>query len=226
MTIHHEKLNNIITTPSYTFEDKGAPPYTIPLLANIAVTSNDRNPVKIPKDDRRWVAARCFNTHMRDTVYHGGFRAYFGERETPRTPSQLGVLRGLYQAFMSRGVEAIKLALTSNRPMTDFYKECTLVHAPLITKFLSSLTYDECGAGVPNVYPSSILFRRCKEWADHSGFKFHFNTTSFGIEMSSFTKNSATGIAKKRGSEGNEYHVDVCKLDAFLKDEGTFDDNS
>jgi hypothetical protein len=226
MTIHHEKLNNIITTPSYTFEDKGAPPYTIPLLANIVVTANKRNPVNIPKDDRRWVAARCFSTHMRDTVYHGRCRAYFGERETLRTPSQLGVLRGLYQGFMSRDVEVMKSALTSNRPMTDFYKECTLVHAPLITKFLSSLTYDDCGAGVPNIYPSSILFRRCKDWADRSGFKFHFNTTSFGIEMSSFTKNSVAGIEKKRGSGGKEYHVDVRKLEAFLKGEGMFDDYS
>jgi hypothetical protein len=226
MTIHHEKLNNIITTPSYTFEDKGAPPYTIPLLANIVVTANKRNPVNIPKDDRRWVAARCFGTHMRDTVYHGRCRAYFGERETLRTPSQLGVLRGLYQGFMSRDVEVMKSALTSNRPMTDFYKECTLVHAPLITKFLSSLTYDDCGAGVPNIYPSSILFRRCKDWADRSGFKFHFNTTSFGIEMSSFTKNSVAGIEKKRGSGGKEYHVDVRKLEAFLKGEGMFDDYS
>jgi hypothetical protein len=127
---------------------------------------------------------------------------------------------------MSLDVEDIKTAVTSSRPMTDFYKECTSVHAPLITKFLSSLTCDECGAGVPNFYPSSNLFRRCKEWAESSGFKFTFNTTSFGIEMSSFTKNSATGIEKKKVATGNEYHVDVPKLQAFLKDEGIFDDNS
>jgi hypothetical protein len=226
MTIHHEKLNNVITAPTYTFEDKHAPAYTIPLLANIAVTTNSPHPIKIPKDDRRWVAARCFNTHMKDTKYHGRVRAYFGEIETPRTPSQLGVLRGLYQAFKSRDVEGIKTALTSNRPMTDFYKECTLVHAPLITKFLSYLTCDECGAGVPNVYSSSNLFRRCKEWAERSGFKFDFNTTTFGTEMTSFTKYSSTGIEKKREASGKEYHVDVRKLEAFLKDEGIFDDNS
>mmetsp|Transcript_25635 Transcript_25635/g.61790 ORF Transcript_25635/g.61790 Transcript_25635/m.61790 type:complete len:237 (-) Transcript_25635:40-750(-) len=233
MTSYHEALNNVITAPTMNFEDKNGPSYTLDLHVNIVLTTNSQHPVKIPKDDCRWVAVRCSDAHMQDMAYHGTAREYFGEIEKPRTEAQQRVLRGLYQGFMSRPLDHIH-SFSLQRPKTDFYRECTMVHTPLMVKFLSFLTRDT-GFAAPGTsggsanhqeqrsWGSSELFQRCREWAERSGFKFGYTSTSFGLELSSFANNPDTGIVKKRLSSGCEYHVDPRELEAFLRGEGVFD---
>mmetsp|Transcript_35529 Transcript_35529/g.89647 ORF Transcript_35529/g.89647 Transcript_35529/m.89647 type:complete len:291 (+) Transcript_35529:1379-2251(+) len=234
MTSYHEALNNVITAPTMTFEDKNCPSYPLDLHANIVLTTNSQHPVKIPKDDRRWVAVRCSDAHMQDMAYHGRACKYFGKIEKPRTKLQLRVLRGLYQGFMSRRLDHIH-SFALQRPKTDFYRECTMVHAPLMVKFLSFLTRDITRFAAPGTSSSSAnhqqkrswgsceLFQRCREWAEGSGHSFGYTSTSFGIELSSLAKKPDTGIVKKRLSSGCEYHIDLGVLEAFLRGSGLYD---
>lgn len=223
LSAFHEQLNNLITAPMMQFEDKNGPSYRLDLHANIFVTSNSSHPVKIASDDRRWVAVRCSDMHMQDFEYHGKIRAFLGEIEIERTASQLSNQRGLYQELMSRTVKHNR-AFSSDRPKTEFYKECTVIHAPVLTKYLSSL------CSVPSGmcrFSAADMFERFKDWADRFSFRHGYNGTSFGAEMGRYARDDSSGVIKlQRASSGNSYEIDVVKHKAYLESRRVYDEHA
>ena len=212
--LHDDLIKNIITIDSMTFEEKNARPYELDMHANILVTTNNKNPVKITSGDRRWVAIQCADGHAKDAAYFDPLYASLEKRTT---------LRGLYQGFMKRDISKIK-NFQSNRPKTDYYKQCTKMFTPLPIRFLSSLAITMLDLTLPTEkIKASKLFPMFQTWSTDGGHQCKYNATSFGISIGDFMRGSLCGLSKKKSDGCICYAVDALLLKKFLQKSGDFD---
>ena len=226
--LNDDKIKNIITIDSMTFEDKNAKPYALDMYANIIVTTNNKNPVKITSDDRRWVAVKCTDEHAKDASYFNPLYEILEKRTT---------LRGLYQGFMKRDISKIK-NFQSNRPKTDYYKQCVKAYTPFPIRFLSSLAVTLLGLPpqtekiissklLPNgMIRANKLFTMFQEWSTDGGYQCKLNATSFGTSLADLMKDDQCGLSKKKSDGVICYMVDALILKKCLQKRGEFDPDS
>ena len=223
--LHDDLIKNITTAKDMLFEDKNAKPYTLDLYANILATTNNKNPVKITSDERRWVAIQCADGHARDASYFDPLYTFLEKTST---------LRGLYQGFMKRDISKIK-NFQSNRPKTDYYKQCVKAYTPFPIRFLSSLaiTILDLPPQTARVKASKLftterikacdLFSMFQEWSTDGGYQCKSNATAFGISIADVANGGQSGLLKKRSNGSTYYFVDAPLLKKFLEGRGDFD---
>ena len=223
--LHDDLIKNITTAKDMLFEDKNAKPYTLDLYANILATTNNKNPVKITSDERRWVAIQCADGHARDASYFDPLYTFLEKTST---------LRGLYQGFMKRDISKIK-NFQSNRPKTDYYKQCVKAYTPFPIRFLSSLAVTLLGLppqtervkasilSVPGRIKANKMFTMFQEWLTDGGYQCKLNATSFGTSLADLMKDGQCGLSKKQSNGIMYYFVDAPILKKFLKSRGEFD---
>jgi len=70
------QLKSFVTEPSQTFEQKGVDSITMPSYTRLMLASNERHPVHIDADDRRFVFFKVNPEHARDEVYFKAIRKW------------------------------------------------------------------------------------------------------------------------------------------------------
>ena len=70
------QLKSFVTEPSQTFEQKGVDSITMPSYTRLMLASNERHPVHIDADDRRFVFFKVNPEHARDEVYFKAIRQW------------------------------------------------------------------------------------------------------------------------------------------------------
>ena len=70
------QLKSFVTEPSQTFEQKGVDSITMPSYTRLMLASNERHPVHIDADDRRFVFFKVNPKHARDEVYFKAIRQW------------------------------------------------------------------------------------------------------------------------------------------------------
>ena len=70
------QLKSFVTEPSQTFEQKGVDSITMPSYTRLMLASNERHPVHIDADDRRFVFFKVNPEHARDELYFKAIRQW------------------------------------------------------------------------------------------------------------------------------------------------------
>ena len=70
------ELKSFVTEPYKTFEQKGVDSITLPSYTRLMLASNDRHPVHIDADDRRFVFFEVSPKRARDEVYFNTIRSW------------------------------------------------------------------------------------------------------------------------------------------------------
>jgi len=124
-------LKDGITADSVQLEKKGIDSVDTIDYSNYIFTTNGFNSVKIPEDDRRFVAIACSN-EMKDNVEY--FNALYKDIENPV------VMRKFYQELMKRPLEDFNAS--RDRPKTELYAVLQQVNRPYIDVFIENRQRD------------------------------------------------------------------------------------
>eukprot|EP00283_Hemiselmis_rufescens_P027163 CAMPEP_0173468834 /NCGR_PEP_ID=MMETSP1357-20121228/77047_1 /TAXON_ID=77926 /ORGANISM="Hemiselmis rufescens, Strain PCC563" /LENGTH=1180 /DNA_ID=CAMNT_0014437057 /DNA_START=1837 /DNA_END=5379 /DNA_ORIENTATION=- len=122
-------LKDLATCDVMPFEEKGVQPFSLKVLSNFVVSSNDDGLVKIADGERRWVAFKCNKTHKDDHPYFKDLR------DSIDNPAGL---RSIYQCLMERDISHI-YNMQAERVLTDYYMQCRSLFLSPLLKFLSAL---------------------------------------------------------------------------------------
>jgi hypothetical protein len=122
-------LKDLATCDVMPFEEKGVQPFSLKVLSNFVVSSNDDGLVKIADGERRWVALKCNKAHKDDHRY---FRDLRDSIDNPEG------LRSIYQGLMERDISRI-YNMQAERVLTDYYMQCRALFLSPLLSFLSAL---------------------------------------------------------------------------------------
>ena len=234
-----ELIKDLATNDRREFEDKGVTPYTLKVYANLVVTSNVDHPVKISDTERRWVAIKCTDKHSdKDSeTYYNSLHDFLKKQES---------VRALFQYFMSRDISHIR-NFQAIRPITDYYKQCKGIFSSPLDKFLSALCkgfpigvaaakdFNKPSELQPNqsptdFAPSSWLYQTFIDFVTKNRILKStdslWSSTYFGTKIGEYVAQSESGISKKKGAKGNAFIFDTNKLQKYLEEKGTFDEEA
>ena len=146
-----ERIKDLITSSTVHINQKNRDPYDIRNLTNMALTSNQQNPVQIDPQERRFVVFECNASKKGDTEYFQKLGSHLERNDVARAFFQY--LRDLVDVHPYTPFQ-------SHRPQTDAYAAMQQRNIPLFYKFLSAHAgYRRSGADKCNgpTIPRSVL---------------------------------------------------------------------
>jgi hypothetical protein len=168
---HADKLKNMITSPTFNFEEKGVSPITLLNINRIIFTTNNTCAVKIEEGDRRFVVLQCSDEMKGNKAYFDELTQYIEE------PSH-------QKAFFEylQGIDISNIDWINDRPITELYRDIQEVSIPIHIKFFKWLF--ETTRGNDNhehEYTGYTLFEMFNVFLEQGKYTgYSLNQTSFG----------------------------------------------
>ena len=184
-----EMLKARITEPKLSVNPKGIQPYSIDLLCDYDMTTNNRNVVKITDDSIR----RFFQVETTD--YYKGNIEFFNDYSKNIVDNPIAI-RQIYEGLMNINVDEIIPSgnFQNEKPTTEIEKEVKQHNREKLLYFLEDFINnkqefvyyndDETEVKVNN----KNLFEKWKIWSTDNNIKNDMNNIQFGLKLSLLTK--------------------------------------
>jgi hypothetical protein len=207
------RLKAMITSGTFTYEEKGINPVKMANFARLIFTTNNDNPVKIEDGDRRFVVFDCGDKYKGDFEYFDKMRDYV------RDPS---TAKAVFEYLKSVDLSDVNLA--RDRPITEAYNEIRKAAISFECNFLKDLT--ELYIGKTLNFTASALYQKFLGWKTKNGMTLDINALAFGWKITKMSKETdQTHIKPVRTKKGNGYIVDMDGLRAFMIEKKYMDED-
>jgi hypothetical protein len=198
-----ENIKNGITKQTNKIEPKGIDKYSNTNNIGYVFLTNNDNPLKIPPNDRRFVAIECNNKYAKNDEYFRPLIKQFND--------------GFYNKAFYNYLISLKsddYDFTGLRPETKLYKNIQSLNISPIVYFFEKLIFTLKGKYKKIEYSSSVLFQDYNDFMTESKYDNKMTATRFGSLLSTYEE----CIEKKRKNDGNYYIIDYKKLYKYLVD--------
>jgi hypothetical protein len=226
-----DRIKDLIDAPTITISSKGLHPYTVPSYHRYMATTNNIDPVKTSKDDRRNILIRC------DDSLKGNFD-YF--RDYVKKMSKPNALRTVYSYFRNLDIGGWD---GTQELRTTYHKEIIASNTPYVEDFLGYWVINKYfeprtpprklaknenpesvkALGEPCEYISTdgvSLLADFGRWKERFGGKYDINCGTLMMKIKAIQgikDDPDVIITRKRSSKGVTQYFHIEKLKAILE---------
>lgn len=193
-----DKIKASITNEVNTIEKKGYESFTNTNCISYVFLSNNKNPVKVSENDRRFVIFECNSKIANNNEY---FTALNKEIESKQYD------KIFYDYLMSLPIDGYDF--TNNRPKTNAYNNIKEATKSPIISFYEDLIFKYEDSFLIN---GADLYSKFTTFLKSNNFNYEYNNTKFGIEL----KQYETYIIKTRTKKGIYYNIKINELKNHL----------
>ena len=197
--LNSDKIKNIITEDTITFEKKGVQVITINNCARYIFLTNNDTPIKIEMSDRRFVVFEMNPEKKNNSKYFSELVKDFENDD---------VVMSFVNFLKNRDIS--NWNSIGDRPITKVYQDMQSVNVPLMVRFIKSWYYENYNK-LEIRYLSRRLFNDFNRFMTEGHFNFEMNVTNFGREIIKIQ-----GISKKRTNKGQMYILDRLEIEKYL----------
>jgi hypothetical protein len=160
-------------------------------LCNLVLTSNNKNTIKIPPDDRRYCLFECSSKYKGNTQYFRNLSACMAN------PS---VQRAFFQFLMSRDVSKYMPHFEDFRPLTKYYQDQQILCICPVMRFMSAIV----NRGINEPIQAYTFYYMYTKFCDDNGFKFKKDNKHFSSELLDLK-----GVTRKKTNICFMYYLDI-----------------
>jgi hypothetical protein len=205
-----------ITEAKLSVNPKGIHPYTIDLLCDYDMTTNNRNVVKITDDSVR----RFFQVETTD-YYRGNFE--FFNDYSKNIVDNPTALRQIYEGLMNFNIDEIIPSgnFQTDKPSTEIENEVKQNNRDkilyFIEDFINGRDNDNENKDISNIlkFHNQFLFDKWKVWCSDNNVKFDINKQQFGSKISLLIKTKINKdfkcITKDTSHSTTTFNIEECK---------------
>jgi phage/plasmid-associated DNA primase len=211
------KIKGLITNPRMTINEKGVKQYAIKSFHRFAGTTNNEDPLKTTKDDRRNLIINVSNELIGNTTYFNKWNELM---------KNVNFIKTCYEYFKSipdmQNFNKIPL------PQTEYQLDMKDASISPIEMWIKSFVLD-------NYYETAVellgskLFELFKSWCKQCGMDYNLTLPAFGLRLKRLNVN---GIEKGKHTNKGETKIfniavlkDHFKLIDIVKDTNEDDEN-
>jgi hypothetical protein len=197
------KIKTLQTDPTITISSKGINQYKIKSYHHFIITSNNDNPIKSTKDDRRNFIIRSSDEKKGDTAYFELLNSYMND---------INIIRTIVDKFLS--IEVNENFGSEPFPITKYQQELQQVERKPIDLFLENYVITHILHETITSTPTTLL-NSYKTWCVNNGFNSEgINVQKFGLTLHTlFNDNERDNyILKKRTNKGQELQLNITNL--------------
>lgn len=199
-----ENLKDAVTKEVNNIEIKGQDPRQEQNNIFYVFLTNNKNPLPITEEDRRFCAMECNSEIKQNTEY---FKALYDELDSGK------VDKAFYEFLMKRDISNIDFSKT--RPKTQIYKEMKERNIPALATFFSEKIVNH----KIDSFDGMSLFNLFDTYLYENKIDYKISNTKFGIDIKDYK-----GVEKRRTSKGIEYKVDKKVLKEYLIKKGYYEE--
>ena len=205
---YSDQLKDIITNPTFNYEKKGKDIMTMNNYANLVLTSNNKNSLTVPPDDRRFVLFECSSIHKGDEAYFNELGHHLNNRPE--------VARAVYQYLMSRDLSEYRKSFQASRPVTEYYREVQRNCIPVHSRFLSALL--NMGPNCPKSLKGREFYEKYERFHKAGNYMKVMTETAFGRE-----NKKVTGLSKEMVNHRVVYTLCAETMRGYLDNKKEYD---
>lgn len=200
-----EILKNIITSPTLQMEKKGIDVIQTRNFGRYFMLTNNETPVKITKEDRRFVVFECSDEKK-------GNREYF--TKLMNAFKNKAVCKKFYEELKGRDIEGFDFY--NSRPITKIYKDIQEMTKSKVDLFLEWICEEERKEYHMTKREPLDFYNEFVAWNKNNGFDKTMTNTLFGRHLKKYTG----GCLFKKTSQKRFYCINCDVLKAELKCSG------
>jgi hypothetical protein len=205
---HGDRLKNLITSRTLSFERKGHDQVVVANFCNLVFTSNHEGALAVSPDDRRFALFRCTDARRGDHAYFRALSAHLARPE---------VARACYVFLRRRDLRAYPHDFQASRPVTAYYLEAQRASLSPVARFLSALANDlvqrgEASSPLGIDIAAHAFYRRYVEFHVAGGYRGLRSDNAFSREVT-----RVDGIERRRVSSGVLYAIQAARVRAHLE---------
>lgn len=217
------KIKALVTDPTININPKGKAAFIMQSYHRFIMCTNNIDPVKTHKHDRRNLIIRASDEKIGNKPY---FTLLHDNIENPE------ILAGIYRFFMERDLEGVNL---TEMPRTEYHSMMIEANESPFVQFMKQFTYDNAKSDSVDLQGSDLL-AKYQGWSTKNGFQYadKVNSASLMKQIMADKKLSACVTELPRNKKGQPrrynilglkrlYNIDQC---AFSDELGTDSDNS
>ena len=197
------RIKGLITDPKLTINNKGVNQYDIDSYHRFIISTNNEEPIKTARDDRRNLVIRssdelCGNKEYFTTLY--------------KMLEDENVIKTCYEYF--KNIEGMDCFNKLPLPLTEYHSELQTMSVSPLESWIKSLVED-------NFYKPSIeltdkvQYDMFKVWCKDCGLEYNITSMQFGVRLKRL---NITGIDfGKHTNKGNTKVFDIETLKKYFK---------
>jgi len=201
MFSENENIKGLITSPYLNYEQKGLTPIRVRSFSRVITTTNNRAPLKISQNDRRWCAFEMCEKFVKNKKHWDSFYHWLDQSEN---------IRCIYDYLMSVDLSCVDL---KDIPDTDALNEIKQACLPLEIKWVVDLIVDR----FPRQWNNDTKIFATTLHEDYNKFlplKCAIDSRAFGLMLS---KHKFPGFTKgPRTNQGATWTIDREKVYRWL----------
>jgi len=193
-----DKIKASITNELNTIEKKGYELFTNTNCISYIFLSNNKNPVKVSENDRRFVIFECNGKIANNHEYFTALNKEIESKEYDKI---------FYDLLMTTPIDGYDF--TNNRPKTNAYNNIKEATKSPIISFYEDLIFK---FNESFLIGGSEFYSKFTTFLKSNNFNYEYNNTKFGIEL----KQYETYIIKTRTKKGIYYNIKINELKNHL----------
>jgi hypothetical protein len=180
-------------------------------FANLVMTTNNPDALRVSSDDRRMTGFHCSDKYVGNDAYFDKLAAHLDDPKAARA---------VYQALMEVDLEGYtaEYGFQKTRPMTEYYRSMQCLSIPIVCRYLSAL-YRLGDGQRPVRIVVGRAFDQCADMAKSTRHMFHKTTSIFTRNMTQIR-----GVSTERTTNTRYYVFDWPVIYKYLKDNNQFDE--
>jgi putative DNA primase/helicase len=193
-------IKNAISRKINNIECKGMSPFNNTNHIGYISLTNNKNPMKVDAEDRRFVGIECNNKIANNNEY-------FCKLDEQLKSGKYDKL--FYNYLMAIDVDTYDF--TNNRPTSEFYNNMKQANIPVLALFFENLTDETRIVDIQYKIKANDLFLKFQLFLKDGNFKNEITLTRFGIDIKEYE-----GITKIKTMKGNFYCIDFDLIKPYL----------
>ena len=206
-----DRLKFVITSDIINYEAKFKPTVKVQNYTNFLFTTNNENPINISTDDRRMVLFHCNSKYKGNSEYYKNLGGVLNKPE---------VQRAFYEMLMARDLSLYEFDMQTNKPETDYFRECQDNNIPVMSRFLSAVLKKPGFQGTEIVFMAKELFKMYMTFTSSGNYKSIKTIHMFAKELKKYP-----GVTSRHIMIGTEWAIDQKVLKDHLVHNKQLDDD-
>ena len=198
MTECEGQFKALVTDQSMTINNKGVNSYKINSFHRFIITTNNAEPIKTEKGDRR-------NLIIQSSDEKVGNKAYF--KELHELLGNQDYLKTCYEHFKS--IPDMDKFAELHLPVTEYHTELKQLSMSPIELFVRD--YVETAVKDEFVITSKELYEEFKGFVDDNGIKYEVNANQFSVRFSREFKPEVIGTKHTKKGNAKEFNIPALK---------------
>ena len=195
------KFKALITDGTININQKGVKQITVASYHKWIVTTNNPNPFKLTKDDRRFAMIRSSDDKIGDTKYFNNLYSLLNDNDVVRT---------LYSYLKSYDLTVFK---ATEIPQTELLEGMKTVSTSPVEDWLKDLTVENMNTTTPVKMTSKVVYKKFRDWLDGNDRTYDTNIRSLGMKLTNLRiKGVSKGGRDNYGDETKAFDFQMLKI--------------